>query len=68
MNDYVYLEYPKWIRVGDAEPFIVDTSEDEKAAKGEAVDSLKVQAEKLGIEVDARWGDKRLQAEIDKAK
>mgnify|MGYP003648518888 CR=1 FL=1 len=28
---------------------------------------LKEQAGKLGIEVDGRWSDKRLQAEIDKA-
>lgn len=29
--------------------------------------SLQEQAEALGIEVDGRWGDKRLQEEIDKA-
>ncbi|MBI2725401.1 MAG: hypothetical protein HYX42_04040 [Polaromonas sp.] len=31
-------------------------------------DPLKAEAEALGIVVDARWGDKRLAAEIAKAK
>ncbi len=30
--------------------------------------NLKKQAEELGIDVDGRWGDERLQQEIDKAK
>lgn len=31
------------------------------------MDELKKQAEELGIEVDGRWGEERLRAEIDKA-
>lgn len=31
------------------------------------MDELKAQAESLGIEVDGRWSEKRIQAEIDKA-
>lgn len=32
-----------------------------------AIDYLRADAESLGINVDKRWGEKRLQAEIDKA-
>lgn len=31
------------------------------------MEELKAQAESLGIEVDGRWSEKRIQAEIDKA-
>lgn len=31
------------------------------------MDELKKQAEELGIEVDGRWSEKRIQSEIDKA-
>lgn len=31
------------------------------------MDDLKQQAEELGIKVDARWGEQRLQSEIDRA-
>ncbi len=31
------------------------------------IDTLRAEAKSLGIEVDARWREKRLQAEIDKA-
>jgi hypothetical protein len=31
------------------------------------VEELKAQAESLGIDVDGRWSEKRIQAEIDKA-
>jgi len=31
------------------------------------VEELKAQAESLGIEVDGRWSEKRIQSEIDKA-
>lgn len=31
-----------------------------------AIDYLRADAESLGIQVDKRWGEKRLQAEIDK--
>lgn len=31
------------------------------------MDELKAQAESLGIDVDGRWSEKRIQAEIDKA-
>ena len=56
----MFQEYPKWVRIGDAEPKLFETAEDEKAAKGEtAVPALKI---------DARWGAKRLAAELDKAK
>lgn len=50
----------------------VELADDEPAAsvdQGESADieSLREQAEGLGINVDKRWSAKRLQAEIDKA-
>ena len=58
MSDYIYQEWPKWVSIGEAEPQLFETAEDEKAAKGETA----------AIKIDARWGAKRLAAELDKAK
>lgn len=33
----------------------------------DSLDTLRSEAESLGVEVDGRWGEKRLRAEIDKA-
>ena len=51
------------IKIGDlsvVHPEQEDEPEDE-------TDSLREQAKALGIDVDNRWGDKRLQEEIEKA-
>ena len=58
----MFQEYPKWVRIGDAEPQLFETVEDEKAAKGET------KADVPALKIDARWGAKRLAAELDKAK
>ena len=58
MSDYIFLEYPKWVTIGEADPQLFETAEDEKAAKGEPA----------ALIIDARWGAKRLAAELDKAK
>lgn len=57
-----------WSRFGEAgaapdAEMVVATPE---AAVGDEGD-LKAQAEDLGIKVDGRWSDERLQSEIDKA-
>lgn len=53
-------------------PEVVVSEEPSAEVVGSAADgadvSLAEQAEALGIKVDARWGDKRLIAEIEKAK
>lgn len=79
---YVHHEYPKWLHhPKQAEPSVIVRDEDEEAeilAKWHvAVDEVKLvadnirdnllkRAEELGIKVDARWSDKRLQAEVEK--
>jgi len=55
-----------WARFGDAgsaKTMVVATPEAATVANGD----LKAQAEELGIKVDGRWSDERLQGEIDKA-
>lgn len=63
-----------WANFGSAgiaeKTLIVATPEAAVEAAAEADDDtadLAKQAEELGIEVDGRWGAKRLQSEIDKA-
>jgi len=59
-----------WSRFGeagsDAKEMTVATPEAAVSAPEQAGD-LKAQAEELGIKIDGRWGDDRIQAEIDKA-
>lgn len=65
----MFQEYPKWVN-----GVIVDSAEAEATllAGEEALapegDPLVTEAETLGIVVNKRWGDKRLAAEIAKAK
>lgn len=46
---------------------VIFPSEKQEANGVAAIDYLRADAESLGINVDKRWGEKRLQAEIDKA-
>ena len=39
----------------------------DKPPEPDGMDDLRKQAEELGIEVDGRWGEKKLRAEIDAA-
>jgi len=48
-----------------ADPAPVTEPDPEDAASD--IDALRAEAESLGIDVDNRWREKRLQAEIDKA-
>lgn len=80
---YRYVEFPKVVYrcgvVGDDCITVDDAAAEESAAaRGyyphgvvTAVipepDALRVEAEKLGIKVDKRWGAERLRAEIEKA-
>ncbi|MDI1261743.1 MAG: hypothetical protein PS018_00605 [bacterium] len=50
---------------GNPESFAVGAA-GEKAAEKTKADDLASQASELGIKIDKRWGDERIQAEIDK--
>ena len=80
---YRYVEYPKCIYrggvIGD-DCITAGSSAEEEAAAGRDYyshgvvtaltpdpDALRVEAEKLGIRVDKRWGADRLRAEIERA-
>ena len=52
------------IKIGDLSVVQPDEQEDEQEDETE---SLREQAKALGIDVDNRWRDKRLQEEIEKA-
>ena len=62
---------PDQIYSGKKPKAAVEEALDENTAPQEngvnAIDYLRADAESLGIIVDKRWGEKRLQAEIDKA-
>jgi hypothetical protein len=47
--------------------FITDPAPDPEADEADPRDDLREEARSLGIEVDNRWGEKRLREEIDKA-
>lgn len=80
---YRYVEYPKMLYqggvAGDDCITVQDAGEESAAAErgysaiGVVVvhipdpDALRVEAERLGIKVDKRWGPDRLRAEIEKA-
>lgn len=60
------------IKIGDLSVAQPDKQEDEPApapvaTEQDDTESLRTQAKALGIDVDNRWGDKRLQEEIEKA-
>lgn len=79
---YVHHEFPKWLHHPKQEhPSVIVRDEEEEAevlakwhvAKDDAKlvvdnirDNLLKRAEALGIKVDARWSDKRLQSEVEK--
>jgi hypothetical protein len=62
-----------WVLVEDgvkAEPapvFVTDPAPEPEADEADPRDELRAEAASLGIEVDNRWGEKRLREEIDKA-
>lgn len=61
---------PDQIYSGEKLKAAVEEALDENTAPQEngvnAIDYLRADAESLGIQIDKRWGEKRLQAEIDK--
>ena len=80
---YVYVEFPKALYlngvIGDDSLTVINAEEEAAAAErgyyphGSAAahipepDALRVEAERLGIKVDKRWGASRIAAEIEKA-
>lgn len=71
---YSYNEYPKKITV-DGKRVLVKSKEDEEALLPKPVEpepetddkaELTAKLEAAGVEVDKRWGLKRLQEELDK--
>lgn len=70
---YEVIEEPIGGNDGSAVPVHVASTQDQggvAAASADPVDeldALRKQAESLGIDVDRRWGEKRLRAEIAKA-
>jgi hypothetical protein len=58
-----------WFETLEEAAGLVPVASDEAASDDEPPtrDEMLAQAEKLGIDVDKRWGDKRLMAEITKA-
>lgn len=52
----------------DSPAKIPDPDDDPAKEDASHIEALKAEAESLGIKVDARWGEKRLAAEIEKAK
>jgi hypothetical protein len=81
---YRYVEYPKCLYLGGtvgSDCITVDDAAGEETAAARGYyphgavtaltpdpDAMRVEAEKLGVKVDKRWGADRLRAEIERAK
>ena len=48
-------------------PMVLDNQGDGSVEPADPIDALRKEAEAIGIDVDGRWGEKRLRAEIAKA-
>lgn len=53
--------------IGESESVAEDPDGEQDGGDGADLEDLRSEAEALGIEVDGRWGEKRLRTEIDKA-
>jgi hypothetical protein len=60
-------EVREWMRQKDVAVGLLPAAADPADNAPPTRDEMLAQAQKLGIDVDKRWGDKRLMAEINKA-
>lgn len=74
--DIPTLHGPDILSIGETKTFNLSAFDEEVfrhsplvivGVEDDPLDDLRKEAEDLGIEVDKRWGEKRLRSEVDKA-
>lgn len=62
MDEYVYQEYPKWVRVGDESILVENADQELSLLPKETKESIMTLLDSQGATYDKRWGIEKLKA------
>ncbi len=64
MDEYVYQEYPKWVRVGDKSILVENVDQELSLLPKETKESIMALLDAQGVTYDKRWGLEKLKAAL----
>ena len=64
MDEYVYQEYPKWVRIGDKTILVENIDQELSLSPQETRESIMALLDAQGATYDKRWGLEKLKAAL----